>query len=81
MSKIEELLADLKSVTERSQPNIKFREQMDLIEALEAELISPPLPTESIKASVAQNIESEETVPDSSEPETTVKRGRKAKSE
>lgn len=81
MNKIQELLADLRSVTERSQPNVKFREQMDLIEALEAELIAPPIPTESaepvVETEPSSNVEESTNVGES----TVSKRGRKAKAE
>lgn len=38
MKKLKELVEELKRITNLSQPNIKFKDQMDVIEALEVEL-------------------------------------------
>lgn len=44
MDKLKELVEELKRITNLSQPNIKYKEQMDVIEALEAELNNHPVP-------------------------------------
>lgn len=76
MNKINELLSDLKSVTERSQPNIKFREQMDLIEAIEIEIQSMEYVIPELTLNETEQ-ESGESTMDGESTAIVTKRGRK----
>lgn len=66
MNKLKELVEELKRITNLSQPNIKYKDQMDVIEALEAELeyLSLPLnkiPTKENCPNTWENIMSKNT--------------------
>lgn len=61
MNKLKEILAELKQITINSQPNIKFKEQMDCIEAIEAELnnylVPPPTKSDIVDKALNEVIE------------------------
>ena len=71
MNKLKELIEELKRITNLSQPNIKYKEQMDVIEAMEAELeyLSLPLnkiPTKENCPNTWENIMSKSDIVDQS---------------
>ena len=83
MSRIKELLSELREVTERSRPNTMANDQINLIEAIEHELNkndlsveTPFAKTEKLEAPVEEN---ESTIESEGETPTSTKRGRKVK--
>lgn len=83
MSKVKELLVDLRQVTEASVPNVKYNEQIRLIEELENELFSKPdeILVQEETPVLDETPVNPDVTEDTSETETdeTPKKGRKTK--